>query len=210
MSRKSQAGEDRAALPRTSPQLLAACAQALRAVRRQHPDATTIAVTSVAHGEGRSTIAAGIAIADVRSLGRRAVLVDLDVDNWHTDGPAGEGGLPARVWPLIEWINDDLGVLGLQSLVQRDSMTRSQVGAVASELIEHEVDVLADLSCLPPVGGADRFAPLFDVVVLVVRAGVTSEEEVRRAALTLAEPPMVLLNRKASAVPRWLRMGGQP
>ncbi len=212
MDRTPSSGEVHVALPRTTPEILAACTQALRAVRARQPDARTFAVTSAVRGEGRSTIAAGLAIATARNLGRRCVLIDLDVDSWHAGNAASEqreAELPARIWSHITWASADLGVLQLKELATGATLTRSDVGTIVSELLDHETDVVVDLSCLPPVGSADQFAPLFDVVVLVVRAGSTSEDAVRRASLTLGEPAVVLLNRKASAVPRWLHLGGR-
>lgn len=201
--------DGRVAMPRTSPEVVAACAQALRAIRASGSDPQTIAVTSARRGEGRSTVAAGTAIADVRSIGRRAVLLDLDVDRWRGSVPldGGPRDVPTRIWEFIEWVSSDLGVLRLGGRVDAERLTQAQVGGILAELLDHEVDVVADLACLPPNGSGDQFAGLFDVVVLVVRAGSTPEDDVRRASLVLSEPPFVLLNRTASAIPRWLRGG---
>lgn len=199
--------ESRVVLPRTSPEILASCAQALRAIRAQRPDAQSLGVTSALRGEGRSTVAAGLALADVRSLGRRAVLLDLDTDRWPS-GPsidAWSGEIPTRVWDFIEWANADLGVLRLGGLIDPSEVTRAHVGGVLAQLLDHEVDIVADLANLPPGGSGDQFASLFDAVVLVVKAGSTSEDDVRRASLSLVEPPVLLLNRTRSALPRWLR-----
>lgn len=201
--------DSRVALPRTSPEVLAACAQALRAIRARGAEVQAIGVTSALRGEGRSTVAAGLAISDVRSMGRRAVLLDLDSDHrrGHSANESGDHDLPTRVWDLVEWANADLGVLRLGGHLDTSTLTRAQVGGVLAELLHHEVDIIADLACLPPKGSGDEFAGLFDVVVLVVQAGSTSEDEVRRASLSLGEPPVVLLNRTASAIPRFLRGG---
>lgn len=111
------------------------------------------------------------------------------------------------VWDFVAWSNPDLGVLRLGDRLDADRLTQDQVRAMLAELRSHEVDVVADLACLPPKGTGDQVADLFDVIVLVVKAGSTSADDVRRASLFLAEPPMVLLNRTASAIPRWLRGG---
>lgn len=201
----------RVELPRTTPEVLAACAQALRTIRARGEEVQTIGVTSALRGEGRSTIAAGMAISDVRSLGRRAVLVELDTEQWPAATPSkdGEAGPPSRIWELVDWSNGDLGVLRLAGRTDATALTRAQVGRILAELLEHDVDIVGDLGCLPPKGAGDQFAGLFDVTVLVVRAGSTSEDAVRSAALTLIEPPVVLLNRVTSAIPRWLRGTGR-
>lgn len=203
--------ESRIALSSGSPAMLAACSDALRKIPVRERDVHTIGVTSSRRGEGRSTVAACLALADVRRLGRRCVLLDLDTDGWKR-GPASGGvpkRLPSSVRKLIDWANADFGVLRLGDQVDGGELTRAQVGSVLAELLDHAVDVVADLSALPPVGSGDQFAGLLDVVVLVVQAGSTSEDVARRASLSLAEPPVVLLNRTRSAVPRWLRGRGR-
>lgn len=105
----------------------------------------------------------------------------------------------------IDWTNPDVGMLRPGNQFDASTVSRAQVGTVLADLLDHELDVVAGLSCLPPAGTGDRFAGLFDEVVMVVRAGRTAQDVVRRAADALGEPPVILLNRTASAVPRFLR-----
>lgn len=199
-------------LPAVTPEILSACGQAARRIRGTRPQARSIAVTSTAHGEGRTTVGVGLAIAQVRSLGRPSVLVNLDTDSWTA--PAGEDDRadPARgrasVMDAIEWTNPDLGILRLGRLIEASELTRARAGSVIAEIVTHGYDVVADLPCLPPAGSGDQFAGLFDVVVLVVRAGATSADAIRAAAQTLPNPPVVLLNRSRSAIPRWFPFFG--
>lgn len=191
--------------------MLAACADALRKIPARDRDVHTIGVTSSRRGEGRSTVAAGLALADVKRLGRRCILLDLDTDSWERGSASGGAPkrLPSSVWKLVDWVNADFGVLRLGDQVDGGELTRAQVGGVLAELLDHAVDVVADLPALPPDGSGDQFAGLLDVVVLVIQAGSTAEDVVKRASLSLAEPPVVLLNQTRSAVPRWLRRRGR-
>ena len=52
-------------------------------------------------------------------------------------------------------------------------------------------------------GPGARVAGLCSSVLLVVRAGATSLDHVRRAAAELDHPP-VMLNRVTSSLPRWM------
>lgn len=201
------------ALPQVTPEILAACGQAARRIRSSHPEARTIGVTSTSRSEGRSTVASGLAIALARSLGRQTVLIDLDTDNWTSS--AGEGSRgdapddPASLMEAIEWTNAGLGILWLGSQLEAAELTRARAGSVIAEIHARGYDVVSDLSCLPPTGSGDQFAGLFDVVVLVVRAGATSAAAIRSSAQVLPNPPVVLLNRTHSSVPRWLPFGGR-
>ncbi|MGB7963886.1 MAG: hypothetical protein WCF12_13155 [Propionicimonas sp.] len=201
------------ALPVVTPEILSACGQAIRRIRSTHAEARSTGVTSTARSEGRSTAAVGLTIALVRSLGRQAVLIDLDTDSWTT--PAGEGyrgdtpSGPAGLMDAIEWTNPDLGILRLGRHLEASELTPARARSLIAEVLAHGYDVVADLSCLPPAGSGDQFAGLFDVVVLVVRAGASSADAIRGSAQMLANPPVVLLNRTHSSIPRWFRYGGR-
>lgn len=199
------------ALPQVTPEILAACGQAARRIRSTHPEARSLGITSSSRGEGRSTVASGLAIALARSLGRQTVLIDLDTDNWTSSGEGNGGNAPdgpASLRDAIEWTNADLGTLWLGSHLEASELTRARAAAVISEIQSHGYDVVADLSCLPPTGTGDQFAGLFDVVVLVVRAGTTPADAIKASAQMLPKPPVVLLNQTRSAIPRWFPFFG--
>lgn len=195
-----------------SAEVLAACARALGNARVLHPGARAIAVTSSRPGEGRSTIAAGLGMADVRTAGRRCIVLDLDTDSWGAAKfsyvTAGRS-MPERVLPYVSWATKDLGLLEIGGLVDGASLTREQVDGVIQQLLQEGFDVVGDLSCLPPYGGGDEYAGLFEVVMLVVEAGATPEHIAHRASQVLVRPPVILLNRTKSAIPAWLPLGGE-
>lgn len=200
------------AMPKVTPEILSACGQAARRLRNSHPEARTIGVTSTSRSEGRSIVASGLAIAQARTLGRQTVLIDLDTDNWASlacedtrgDAPGG----PASLMDAIEWTAADLGSLRLGRHLDASELTRARAGSVIAEIRAQGYDVVADLSCLPLTGSGDQFAGLFDVVVLVVRAGATSGDAIRASAQMLPRPPVVLLNQTRSAIPRWFPLFG--
>lgn len=221
-------------------EVVASCGQALRRIRATHSGLSSIGVTSAARGEGRSTLATGLAIADVRILGRRCVLIDLDFaadtplpgggpndlampsgdrDGAQSGSPAPDparslesgssGSLADSLMEAIDWVNRDFGILRLGQFDRSPRPTRHGVQELVRHLVGAGFDVIADLPCLPPVGFGDEFAGSFDAMVLVVQAGGAPQERIKQAAGTLPIPPMVLMNRTRSSVPKWLRfMGG--
>lgn len=200
------------ALPAVTPEILTACGLAARRIRSTHPEARSIGITSTRHGEGRSTAAVGITIAQARSLGRQSVLVDLDTDSWTTPTREGNRAEPtsgrASVMDAIEWADPELGILRLGKHMEASELTRARAGSVIAEILAHGYDVVADLPCLPPTGSGDRLGELFDVVVLVVRAGAASGDAIRASAQVLPKPPVVLLNQTSSSIPRWFPFFG--
>lgn len=176
----------------------------------------SIAVTSALRREGRSTVAAGIALVQRNFLGRKTILVELDTASPSlaaargirpvpglAEALRGEVGLPE----CIVWLDQDLGVLPAGAVGDAGEAMLSSV--VSSEVLPDlsllADAIVADLPPLPPTGAADIVADLFDSVVLVVRAGATPLSAVTQALDALEAPPAVVLNRTASAVPGWLR-----
>lgn len=195
-----------ATLPPLAPEVIAGCTRALRGIRAAKDPVRVIGVTSTRPGEGRKTIAAGLAVADARAAGRRCVLIDLDLDTWaEPASPPHSAEAIGSAWHSVAWINPDLGVLRLGDVVDGVGVTRADVGTLIAECLDHDTDVVASLACLPPASDGDRFADLFDRVVLVVHAGSTRTADVRTATRALHEPPVVVLNRTTSSTPGWLR-----
>jgi Mrp family chromosome partitioning ATPase len=181
----------------------------------------SLAVTSALRREGRSTVAAGLALAQRNVFRRRTVLVELDAiapSLAATLGvPAGPGLADAvrgeaSVCDCITWAVDGLGVLPFGNVGEEAHafLSRLRESGVLQDVVELCDVVVADLPPLSPVGPADIVAELFGAVVMVVRAGSTPLPVVTAAAEGLIEPPAVILNRAGSALPKWLqrRFGG--
>lgn len=192
------------------PTIQTSCASIVMQLRRREPEALAIGVTSARTREGRSTIAAGLVIAQATSVGRRSVLLDLDPDHPRPPAEVLQTDQAVSVEGRIDWVLPELGVLAVHPwLNARGSLTRAAAQDVMDQLRALDVAVVADLPAVPPAGTADRFADLFDVVLLVVRSGLTPLDEVKRASDALPEPPLVVLNGTKSAIPRWLRGEGR-
>ena len=176
----------------------------------------SLAVTSALRGEGRSTVATGLAVVQRTVMQRTTVLVELDLSKPSFADQLGIRRAPGLAEALrgeaplvdcIQWVEAHLGVLAAGNVGEDgDAMLAGlgQSGLLSRLALLCEFTV-ADLPPLPPAGIADAVADLFGSVLLVVLAGATPLPTVSRAAATLQTPPAVVLNRTVSAIPRRLR-----
>lgn len=170
-----------------------------------------VGVTSVARGDGRTTLALALATVLGVERGRTAVLVELDREQPSWPGAVGLADVltgDADLSEALLWPHPHVAVLpiGRSSAVGEDVSRLFAGSGVLAALAAQDMIVVADLPPLPPNGEGDRVAGLFKVVLLVVRAGRTTSAGVRVAAATLDQPPLVVLNRMVSAVPGWLNL----
>lgn len=196
------------------PAVVTACSSALQRLDRRA--ITTLGVTSCSRGEGRSTIAVGLALVQRYEHSLQTILVELDLDNPSLADrlglPRGPGVAEAlrEEAPLddcIYWLDDKLAVLvaGDVGHGAPELLSRLNGSDVMRQLRLACGVVVADLPPLPPVGLGGHVAGLCSTVLLVVRAGATPLADIRRGVSALNEPPPVLLNGTRSAVPAWLR-----
>jgi Mrp family chromosome partitioning ATPase len=196
-------------VPGVPDEVVLACTRAMRRMPRDSID--EVAVTSSVRREGRSLIALGAALVQRNEFGRKTVLVELDLES-----PAVGEDLPgiaevmrgeATMAECIVSAAPDLGVLPAGG-VGNDGpklLARFRSSSVMHELRRNGYFIVADLPPLPPFGSADKVIDLFSSVLFVVRAGKTPLDTVQAAVEGLDNPPVILLNGKKSAVPRWLR-----
>jgi polysaccharide biosynthesis transport protein len=156
----------------------------------------TIMVTSARRGEGKSTSSVCLALALAKELPtERVVLVDLDVRN-PTLGPffgvnGHSGGVGARLSELV--LTDDmlhelpfslpnLRLIVIEKLLPRegDLVTREGVRALLRELAGRADRIVIDAPPNLPVPDALIIGHEADGVLMVVRAGSTPRETVRR------------------------------
>ncbi|MEA2592397.1 MAG: polysaccharide biosynthesis transport protein [Actinomycetota bacterium] len=174
---------------------------------------TALGVTSCLRGEGRTTVALAAALAQSRNFGRKTICVDFDLEKpslAKTLGAKGTVGVADFIrgeLPLeacIQWVSSDLGVLGAGTVGRNAPREASRL--IQSQLMEgireHCEAVVVDLP--PFVGAGVSLARLCPNVVMVVRTGAVSLEQVRRAAAELNHPP-VILNGADAAGPGWIR-----
>jgi protein-tyrosine kinase len=205
-------GNEQPTTPRIRPEMLDACVVALR--RMGGAQLRSVGVTSSVRGEGRSTVAAAMAVIHASEYGRTTILVEFD---GHRSPAAREFGLAESpgiaelvrdnlvIDECIQWITDDFGVVVAGS---DPSMANLLHGSVAEDLVEalsSRADmVVLDLPPLAKGAGGVQLVDLCEAVALVVRAGV-STHRIEEAAAALTTPPFVILNGVKSAAPRWVR-----
>ena len=194
--------------------ILAACSHAMRHLGG--PKLERIGILSSVHGEGRSSIAAGITLAQAQDYGRPTLLLDIDFD-----GPrlADRFGVPPA--PGISELLR--GRVSLDRALQQvgDNVTLMPAGEMdmpasrlATEFVgsglvtELQMDFPAIVADLPPLLGSPSgvlLAEVFETTVLVVRAESTPISTVREALYSIKGSPVVMLNGTRSSLPGWLR-----
>jgi Mrp family chromosome partitioning ATPase len=203
----------RRSTPSIPAEVLDACVVALR--RMGGSNLQSIGVTSSVKGEGRSTIAAAMAVIQSSEYQRKTILVELD---GHRPSAARELGLAETpgvaefvrddldIEDCIQWVTDDLGVVVAGA---DPSMAKLLGGSAADRLVSalaRRSDVLVlDLPSLEKGSGGVQFVGLCEAVALVVRAGEVSRHRIEEAAAKMSTPPFVILNGVKSATPRWVR-----
>ena len=176
---------------------------------------TRLGITSTMPGEGRSTIALGMASLVARDHCRRTLLIELDSEQPTLCDRVGLG----QVAGLADLINGEAALdhclhpldQDLFLLPAGDPSALPERGAAANaqdviNIVEQRFDVIvADLPILAGSGAGLLMAELFPTLMLVVRAGVTPLSRVRGAVANLSTPPVVLLNGTTTALPSWVR-----
>jgi len=186
-------------------------------IRMRARDWRTVGVASARSGDGKTTVAANLAMTIAADPRHTALLVDLDL---RRPGVASVFGvtpatgiddvLAGRAPPARAFTHPD-GIERLRLLPARAPVSDSSsvvagptCHALVSELRERYVDriVLVDL---PPVLEADdamTLAAQVDCLLLVVAEGRTAREDLARALSLLKDTPVVgtVLNRSVEAV----------
>ncbi len=196
------------------PALLEGCRQATQ--RLGGARLTSVGVTSALRGEGRTGVAAGLALVQWLDHERRTVVVDLDIDRpaLHKQllQPLGSGvselvDSHASIEDHLVRVIGDLWLLpaGRSSDDTPRILSRLSESAAMAQLMEWAEVLIFDL---PPLLGSAtglQAARLCSTNVLVARAGITPLPRIREAVALLDAEPMVILNDTHSAMPGWLR-----
>jgi capsular exopolysaccharide synthesis family protein len=177
-----------------------------------------VVVTSAAIGEGKSTTACNLALA-LADAGSRVLLVDLNLRRPQVDrylGLAPGAGvvnvLAGRIavrHAVLRWIEGGLDVLpaGPVPFNPSELLASRATGALLDEVRQRYDFVILDAPALLPVTDAAAVAARADGVVLVVRHGRTSEEQVAAAVSTLdaVNAPLLGVALAGTPAPRWRR-----
>jgi protein-tyrosine kinase len=201
------------AIPWVRPEVLDACVVALR--RMGGAKLRSVGVTSAGRGEGRSTVAAAMAVIQSTEYARKTILVELDL---HSPSAAKEFGLAASpgiaeimregvdIEDCIQWVSDNLGVVVAGSGAPMAQLLRGSVAEGIVTALSRRADLLVlDLPPLEKGAGGVQLVDLCETVALVARAGEVSTHRIEEAAAALNTPPFVILNGVKSAAPQWVR-----
>lgn len=176
----------------------------------------TIGVTSCLRGEGRSTIAAGIAAAK-QAQDLRVILIELDFERpsfameYGIDAKPGIAEILRGESSIDECLYSPEGAtVGILVVGEVKDDIQSLVARMKNGTLLREIGRLCDVvvADLPPIASNGQLELLslpFDVVVLVVRPGSAPVSEVRRVPDELDKSPSVILNGVESSIPRPLR-----
>jgi len=199
-------------LPRIPPEVLDACVVALR--RMGGPALQTVGVTSSVRGEGRSTVAAAMAVTHASEYRRRTILVECDAHKSpaarrfrlaESPGVAEVMRGDVNIEDCIQWVTDHLGVVVAGADPSMAALLRGSAAEDIVEELSRQADTLVlDLPPLEKGAGGVQLVDLCEAVALVVRAGV-SRHQLEDATAALTTPPFVILNGVKSAAPRWVR-----
>lgn len=193
-------------------EVLYACSVALR--RMGDGDISSIGVTSALPGEGRTTVAAGLAAVVSAELRIPTILVDLDLERRGVEemvslsnapGVAQILGGDASVQECLRPAGEYLQVLpggGYRELIDVAGQIGS-LGEMMADLRNRCGALIADLPPLAAGASTARLADLFESVTVVVRQGGIAVPELERMTSVLTQRPFVILNE----VPRRRRLG---
>jgi capsular exopolysaccharide synthesis family protein len=153
----------------------------------------TIAVTSANSGEGKSTCAVNLAAVTAMSVGRKVLLIDCDLRrpkvHW-TLGLQPQVGLAevllnqALVDEAIQKLDGiDLDVLPVRAIPPNPSelLASSEMRKLIDDVAERYDRIILDTPACLGLPDAKSVSEICDGLVMVVRAGVTPQQDVQAA-----------------------------
>lgn len=182
--------------------------------------AEVIAISSAIVGEGKTTVAVGLAVAIAQDFPeRRVLLVETDLqrpvlaEDFDVDGSPGLVDCLVSELPLLSACRptyiENLHIVpaGESAVVRGRPLRSSNMGLVVDEMRQNYDIVILDLPAILANSDAVLVTDLADGVMCVVRAGVTPMAMVTRAIEQVDESKLrgIVINGAQSAVPGWLR-----
>lgn len=191
----------------------------LSAFFREHTSVRSLGFTSSIAGEGKSFLALVTAEVMANSSGSPVSLVEC---NWEHSSVADYLGLPATPG-LAEWlrnecnkadmcyqVSENLTVVPAGKTKQDTLKLLQQIrqsGGLIHALASPNEYLIVDLPAIATNGYGLLAASLVESLVIVVRAGVTSDLQVAETCSRLKDLPVqgIVLNEVRSRIPVWLQ-----
>lgn len=173
--------------------------------RTQESGGNTVMITSPRAGDGKTLTAINLALSFAREFKKTALLVDCDLKKQQIQqrlGIQGEKGLvdyllddcpvsELMMWPGIEKLTVISGGRTIGESTELLGSPRMQ--ELVREMNSRYPDryVFFDVPAVLDSADALAFAPLVDHILLTVRAGVTSKEDIQKAAALLPQDKLL-------------------
>lgn len=176
-----------------------------------------LGVTSALHGEGKTTVALGIATAMAADTNEPTVLLECDLETSSDDffglpeGPglgdwlSGEQTL--RIMRMPPLTNSFLIPAGGNREDAARLFYRLSQSTVIDELQQHFTNIVVDLPPLVSIAYSALAVRVTDHILMVVRYGRTPLDAIEKAVFLIGRERIsgVVLNGYAPSTPNWLR-----
>ena len=176
-----------------------------------------LGITSASRGEGKTSVALGIATALAADTGEQTLLLECDLETSSDEffgltsgaglGDWLEGEQPLRILRMPPLVNTFLiPAGGIRPDAARVFYRLSQ-STIVEDLQEEFPNVIVDLPPLLSIAYSSLAAKVTDRILLVARYGTTTLDALEKAVFLLGRERIsgVVLNAYASRTPGWLR-----
>jgi Mrp family chromosome partitioning ATPase len=177
-----------------------------------------LGITSALHGEGKTTVALGIATALAADTGEPTVLLECDLETSSddffglTDGPGLGDWLegeqtPLRILRMPPLANSFLIPAGGNRPDAARTFYRLSQSTVIEDLQREFPNVIVDLPPLMSIAYSSLAAKVTERILLVARYGRTPLAAIEKSVFLLGRERIsgIVLNGYSSRTPRWLR-----
>ena len=192
------------------------CRQAYLSVSFPGPQ-RVLGITSALHGEGKTTVALGIATAVAADTGEPTMLLECDLETssdefFGLDAASGlgdwlEGDADLRIMRMPPLANTYLIPAGASRPDAARVFYKLSQSRVVDDLQHDFPNVIVDLPPLLSIAYSSLAAKITDRILLVARYGTTPIAALEKAVFLLGHERIsgIVLNGYASRTPGWLR-----
>jgi len=192
------------------------CRQAYLSVNFPGPQ-RVLGITSALHGEGKTTIALGIATALAADTGEPTVLLECDLETtsdayFGLEGGNGlgdwlEGEAPLRILRMPPLANSFVIPAGPNRPDAARVFFKLSQSTVVEDLQRDFPNVIVDLPPLLGIAYSSLAAKVTERILLVARYGTTPIPALQKAVYLIGHDRLtgIVLNGYASRTPAWLR-----